>query len=239
MISVIIPVYNHANRLEKSLLSLANQEYNDFEVVIVNDGSTDNFKEVYNRIISNPKISKLKIELINQENKGAPAARNAGFEKSKGEYVIFWDADTIGKPSMLKLMLENLEKNLSPSYAYSQFKFGWKTMKSGIFSAERLKESNFIDTTSLMRRSSFVPFDEALLRFQDWDMWLTMLEQNKTGIFIPEVLYTKQVFGRNGMSKWLPKIFYKLPFRRYYREIVDYETSREIILAKHDPKTPK
>lgn len=229
LISIVIPVYNHAHTLERAVDSVFNQTYRPLEVIVVNDGSTDNFARAVQRIKIN--YPNLPIKVLNQENKGAPAARNAGLKEAKGEYVIFWDADTIGEPFMLEKMVEALEKNAAHSYAYSQFKFGWKIMKSQEFDPVALQKINYIDAGSLIRRSEAIPWDESLKRFQDWDLWLTMLEQKKTGVFIPEVLFRKIVQGRKNISSWLPSFAYKLPWKS--KRVRDYEAAREIILKKH------
>jgi hypothetical protein len=132
---------------------------------------------------------------------------------------------------MIEKMHDALIQHPSSSYVYSKFKFGWKTMHGGYFDAKKLKENNFIDTTSLLRRSDFCGFDESLKRFQDWDLWLTLLEKNKSGIFIPEVLYTKTTrFGR-GISSWLPSFAYHLPWK--IKAVKDFESAREVVARKH------
>ncbi|MFA7653608.1 MAG: glycosyltransferase family A protein [Candidatus Magasanikbacteria bacterium] len=226
LISVIIPVYNHAHTLERCLCSVASQTHRPLEVIVVNDGSTDNFSRVYKNI----KLS-LNIKLINQENKGAPAARNRGFKESHGDYIIFWDADVVAKPDMLAKMLAALKNNSQVSYAYSQFQFGWKKIKSNFFDADLLKRVNYIMCTSLIKRVDCPVWDELLKRFQDWDLWLTMLEQNKTGVFVPEVLFKAIVGGRVGISNWLPSFMYKLPWKT--KSVKRYEVARETILRKH------
>lgn len=224
LVSVIIPVYNHVHTLKKSLDSLALQAHEqDLQVIVVNDGSTDNFVL--------PDSKGLNIQLINQENLGAPAARNRGLKEAKGEYILFVDADTIFYPRMIAEMREALEKNPSSSYAYSQFRFGWKKIKSHAFDAGLLKKVNYIDTTSLIRAKDVIPFDETLKRFQDWDLWLTMAEQGKTGIFAPKILFRKMVGDRKGISSWLPSWFYRLPWKT--KKVREYEQAREIVLKKH------
>ncbi|MFC5413078.1 glycosyltransferase family 2 protein [Larkinella bovis] len=95
MFSVIIPIYNKADYLHNSILSVINQSFPDFELILVNDGSTDNSIN----IISN--ISDHRITIINQENLGASAARNRGAIESKYEYLTFLDADDWWHPDFL------------------------------------------------------------------------------------------------------------------------------------------
>lgn len=262
LISVIIPVYNHAHTLKKTLESIFNQIYRPLEVIVVNDGSTDNFDEVVKECLLLTDGDCIGagsvLSVISQPNSGAPVARNKGFAMSKGEYVIFWDADTLAHPQMLQKMFVYLQKHPEASYAYSQFKFGWKRIKSQHFDADKLKQLNYIDITSLIRRSALTvipseaiadegslssatvipvetgiqsPFDTHLKRFQDWDLWLTMLEQGKTGVFIPEVLYEKVVGNREGISNWLPKFMYQLPWKT--KQVKKYDNAKEIIVKKH------
>jgi len=231
LISVIIPVHNHAHTFFCTTKSLVNQTYRPIEVIVVNDGSTDDFASVQKDVEQFLFSNKIEYKFLNQTNAGAPAARNRGFAQSKGEYVIFWDADTVAVPSMLTKMHWALNDNPTASYAYSQFSFGFKKIRSHIFDKQLLKKINFIDTTSLLRRADFPGFDESIKRFQDWDLWLTLLEKNKTGMLVPEVLYKKLVGVRRGISSWLPSLFYRLPFK--IKRVKDYEAARDIIVKKH------
>lgn len=233
LVSVVIPVYNHAHTLGMCLGTLVWQARNqDLQVIIVNDGSTDNFHEELKKVLNTtPDMAALKPLVIDQENKGAPSARNRGAQIATGEYVIFLDADTFCYPDMIKMMREALEQNSMASYAYSQFRFGWKKIKSHEFDPGLLIKVNYVDTTSLIRRSDLAPFDESLERFQDWDLWLTMLEQNKIGIFVPKVLFRKIVRGRKGYSNWLPSFFYRLPWRT--KSVEEYEDAKRVVLQKH------
>ena len=104
MISIIIPVYNQAQKLILTLKSLALQTYSDYEVIIVNDGSTDNVEAIfsaYSKTIS----SSQRYVFLNQVNRGAPAARNRGWQEAQGEFFIFCDADAYLKPEALDTML--------------------------------------------------------------------------------------------------------------------------------------
>lgn len=226
MISVVIPVYNHAHTIRQCLESLAKQTFCPLEVVLVNDGSTDNFSEA----VKDLKFD-FDLKIINQENQGAPVARNHGFAQTSGELIIFWDADTIAHPQMLEKLARALTDNPKASFSYCQFKFGFKTIYSHEFDLELLRKVNYIDTTSLVRRADFCGFDESLKRFQDWDLWLTMTENGKTGVLVKEVLFKKIVGGREGISTWLPSWFYK--FNLGLKRIQKYNTAKEVIFKKH------
>ena len=86
-ISVVIPLYNKGFIISETLESLLAQTFTDFEIVIVNDGSTDNSFEIVSQFTDS------RINLFQQENKGAAAARNLGIEKATGELIAFLDAD--------------------------------------------------------------------------------------------------------------------------------------------------
>ena len=228
-ISVIIPVYNHAMALDRSLMTLFAQTLVPYEVIIVNDGSTDNVESVIKTWQT--KHPEIQWTILEQAHAGASTARNVGLRAATGELVIFWDADTVAKPEMLSKMYQALIENPTASYAYSHYRFGRKLIKSRPFNAARLKENNFIDTTSLMWKKDVEPFDEQLQRFQDWDLWLTLLEKNKTGVLVPEVLFSKIVGSRIGYSKWIPKFYFKLPWKP--AAVKRYLEAKAIVLKKH------
>lgn len=229
-VSIIIPTFQHRDTIGTCLLSLLNQTFKDYEIIVVNDGSTDNTAEILEKY-------KDKIKIITQENKGAPAARNKGFKESFGEFIIFCDADVKTRPEMLQKMLDALLEHKEYSYAYSSFKWGWKNFKLHEFDAEKLKRGNFITSTSLIRREHFPQsgWDESLKKFQDWDLWLTMLKEGHKGYWIPEYLFSVKP-RRNGISSWLPSFFHKIPWEKIGwipREIKKYNTALEIIKEKH------
>ncbi len=230
LISVIIPAYNHANSLPFCIESVFAQTYSNVEIIVVNDGSTDNTAGVLD-------YYKDRIRVVTEENKGANPARNRGLMQAKGDFVIFCDADVIMKPEMLKEMMRALNDHPEASYAYSGFKFGWKTFHGTAFDATLLRSTSFVHTTSLVRRADFPGFDESVMRLQDWDVWLTMLEQGKTGILVPGVLFYVRIDGASRIgSSWLPKIVYRIPWRRLFcqpERVRKYEEAKAIIKAKH------
>lgn len=104
MISVVIPLYNKDKQIVKTLYSVLKQTYPNFEVIVVNDGSTDNsLSEV-------SKISDSRIRLICQENKGVSAARNRGIQEAKSDYIAFLDADDEWQVDYLQTQMNLIKK---------------------------------------------------------------------------------------------------------------------------------
>jgi Glycosyltransferases involved in cell wall biogenesis len=230
MISVIIPVYNQAEKLKQTLISLNNQTYRDIEVIIVNDGSTDNPEKTFTDFLATNQ-SDLSFSYFNQTNLGAPAARNHGFRESKGEFLFFCDADAVLEPNALEVLLDVLIQYPGASYAYPSFKWGKKLFKGRPFDANALMKEPYIHTMALIRRSDFpeAAWDESIKKFQDWDLWLTMLENNKVGIFVDSFLFTVAPGGT--ISSWLPSFAYKLfPFLPAVKK---YNAAKAVIYAKH------
>lgn len=231
MISIIIPAYNRAKIIHKTFDSILDQTYRELEVVVVNDGSKDETEQVAEQYIKKFKEANIVFKFFNQTNQGAPSARNHGFRKSVGEYLMFCDADAELKPNALELLLQTLTNHPEASYAYASFLWGKKLFKVGAFDANRLKQGPFIHTMALIRREQLpaAGWDETIKKFQDWDMWLTMLEENHTGIWIDQVLYTIEPGGT--ISNWLPSFAYKL--LPWLPQVKKYNNAMVVIKAKH------
>src|SRR5215212_9338337 len=101
LVSVIIPCYNQAHFLGEAIESVLSQSYKNFEIIVVDDGSSDNTSEVAS--------SYEEVRLVRQENRGLSAARNAGITHSEGEYLVFLDADDRLLPKALEAGLECFE----------------------------------------------------------------------------------------------------------------------------------
>ncbi|MBI4435414.1 glycosyltransferase family 2 protein [Candidatus Uhrbacteria bacterium] len=229
-LSVIIPTYQHATTLPRALDSAFAQTRQPDEVIVVDDGSTDATVEALAPYRD-------RIGYLYQDNQGAPVARNRGFKQSTGELVIFWDADVIAEPMMLERLEDALKENPEAAWAYASFWWGRRLFQGRPFSAEALRSQNYIHTTALIRRKDFPGFDESLKRFQDWDLWLTMSEQGKVGIFVNESLYRVLVESdRPSYSRWLPKFVYQLPWRFLGwtpQAIRRYKAAHDVIVHKH------
>lgn len=105
--SLIVPVYNVEKYLDKCLSSIFLNTFKDFEVVIVNDGTTDNSEEIINKYLKKYK----NITYIKQKNKGLSSARNEGVKKAKGDYLLFIDSDDYIEKDMLETLNNNLNDN--------------------------------------------------------------------------------------------------------------------------------
>ncbi len=207
LVSVIIPCYQAEKTLENTLNDIFNQTYQNIEIIAVNDGSTDNTQQILNKYHD-------KIKIVNQSNKGASAARNRGFEESKGNFILFCDADINLKKNMIEKMTHILIENPNKSYCYSNFKFGIHTFDLFPFDPDRLRKENYISTMSLIRKECFIGFNESLKRFQDWDLWKRMLDKGYEGVWYPERLFIAPMAG--GISKYSFKNFLKIIKRRLF-----------------------
>jgi len=120
-VSVVVPIYNMGAVIEKCVNSLLNQDYSDFELILVNDGSTDNTKEICDRI----KEQNSKVKVIHTENRGSGPARNAGIQVAKGKYVYFPDADDFIAPHGLSTMVKAMDNG-----RFDLVVFGFKNVNS-------------------------------------------------------------------------------------------------------------
>ena len=105
-VSIIIPIYNVEEYLSQCLDSIVNQTYSNLEVILINDGSTDNCLEICNKY-----INKYNWKLINKKNGGLSSARNAGLKEFTGDYVYFIDSDDWVESTMLLECIQEIEKS--------------------------------------------------------------------------------------------------------------------------------
>lgn len=106
LLSIVVPVYNGEVYIENCINNILNQEYNDIEIIIVNDGSVDNTKTICERLKANNK----NIKLINLNNGGVSRARNIGITNSRGKYITFLDCDDKIERNMYKNLIDNIQK---------------------------------------------------------------------------------------------------------------------------------
>ncbi len=229
-VSIVIPVYNHAGTVGRTLQSVAAQTWPKVETIVVNDGSTDDLESAL--VPWRPDIT-----YLTQPNQGAPVARNLGAQRASGEYLLFLDADTWLHPELLTRLVQTLATHPEASWAYSNFRFGPKGFRLQEFSAPALRRLNYIHTSSLLRRRDFPGFDPSLTRFQDWDLWLTLSSQGRVGTWLPEELFrVSQTQGGMKASQWMPRFVYRLPLigtGRGSQTIRSYRQAEQVIRKKH------
>ncbi len=211
VISIIIPVWNQAEKIGDCLESLLQQSFTDWELIVVNDGSTDDIANVIERFQF--RFPSGRFHFFSKENEGSNPTRNYGAERAQGSFLLFSDADITFKPEALATMFKTLAENPDKSFAYCSFRYGSKLFRLFPYDEERLRRMPYIHSTSLIRREHFPGFDNSIRRLQDWDLWLTMLREGHTGIWIDSVLFDVKTGGH--ISSWLPKAAYKIfPFCR-------------------------
>ncbi|MFA5936186.1 MAG: glycosyltransferase family A protein [Patescibacteria group bacterium] len=230
-IAVVIPCYNHANILRRTLEALCRETVKPVEVVVVDDASQDDPGSIVREFEEMLPIRFVRLD----SHGGAPKARNEGAGRTTAPLLLFLDADAQLVPEALEEMRNLLEKHPEASFAYSNFLWGAKRFRGRIFDREALRQQNYIHTSSLLRRADFPGFDETLTKFQDWDLWLTMAENGKIGVWIDRDLYRIQP-REQGMSKWMPKIAYMIPWQKLGfqpKEVGRYREAEAIVKKKH------
>lgn len=191
LVSVIIPCFNKGRYLEETLNSVFNQTYQNFEVVIVNDGSTDEFT---NTLLQNANWPKTRI--IHTKNQGVVAARNTAVLNSSGKYILPMDGDDPIEPQYMEEAVELLEKDpkLKVVYCDADF-FGEINGKWDLpeYSFEKLLETNIIFVTAFSRREDFDAIGgwnpNTQYFFEDWDFFIATLERGGTVFKIPKTYF--------------------------------------------------
>lgn len=124
-ISIIIPVYNVENYLEDTIESVLRQSYTNIEIILINDGSTDNSKKVCESYAAQYGF----IYLIDQENGGLSKSRNVGMKKASGDYIIFLDSDDFWEDNLLDILVEYLYENTDVDYLFFRHSEYFETTK--------------------------------------------------------------------------------------------------------------
>ncbi|PIZ44424.1 hypothetical protein COY31_02670, partial [Candidatus Wolfebacteria bacterium CG_4_10_14_0_2_um_filter_39_18] len=156
-VSIIIPAYNAASFIGDSVRSALTQTYPNKEIVVVDDGSTDDTRAILEEYIKSGQI-----KYFYQENKGPAAARNLGIKNSSGEFIAFLDADDVWLPEKLKKQID-LFKNPKVGLVYSDMEFfgdkfpfkKYSEMTKGFYRGEAMRElikRNFIPISSVVLR---------------------------------------------------------------------------------------
>lgn len=198
-VSVIIPTYNSAAMVQEAIGSVLAQTYADLEVVVMDDGSTDDTESVVRRFGD-------RVRYFKQENQGVSAARNAGINKSLGDYVAFLDSDDLWLPEKLSAQIPLLEADPTLGLVYCD----WSVVsREALLQSSYLKDlpaasgyvfdeliqSGFILTSGVVLRRGCLDdvgaFDKSLAIAQDYDLWLRISYRWKIQL-VNRCLFTKR-----------------------------------------------
>lgn len=186
LITVIVPVYNKENQISRCIDSVLSQNYTNWELILVDDGSTDASSEIIKTYLSDDRII-----YIYKENGGVSSARNLGMKLKKGQWMIFLDADDYFLPNALELLLNNAIAN-SISVSSANFFVEVSDKRFGLCEGnKRIIKDNFkawffysyyIRAGSTLFKSSVMTnyeFDESLSRFEDVKFWFDVMRNEK------------------------------------------------------------
>jgi glycosyltransferase involved in cell wall biosynthesis len=202
LVSVIIPTFNCPEFLKAAIESVLAQAYTELEVVVVDDGSTDNTPEVVRQF-------KDRVRYVHQNNAGTAAARNTGIKSASGEVIAFLDHDDLWLPGKLERQIPPLlgDESVGMVFCGRQFFNTYTNEVTSTHPAEsELKVHDFLAHTTIalqsaiMRRTIFVDvgvFDENLLGTDDWEMCIRIAEKYRV-IGVPDVLVS--IRGHEGQQ---------------------------------------
>ncbi len=198
IISVIIPAYNAEKTIKQTIQSVLKQTFTDFELIIINDGSTDSTPEIINS------INDERIKVFSFANSGLACSRNRGIDLAKGEYISFLDADDLWTSNKLELQLKALQKNPEAKVAYSwvdyidengSFLYPGNHVSFSGNVYEQLLLTNFIENGSnvLIKMDAIQKvgnFDTSLIASEDWEFFLRLGRYYHFVVVpLPQILY--------------------------------------------------
>jgi len=230
ILSVVIPCHNHGEYIREALLSLELQTFKDFETLIVDDGSNDDYT-----LRTLEYLRSQGVRVLHQDKLNVAAALNYGISVARGKYVCCFAADDRLEPTYFEKCLCLLEANPGVSFAYSLVRtFGdenriWMTEQ---FDLRMLLEYNHVCATAVFVRAIWEQvggFDATLDGYEDWDFWIKAGKAGFRGALIPEVLFN---YRRHGMT------LNRQSDRRSQR-LIDHIKSNHAILFSHPGQIKK
>lgn len=185
LVSIVIPVYNGAEYLEKTVNSILSQHYSNFELLLVNDGSSDNSKKIIDGLL----LQDNRVKAFHKENGGVAAARNYGIDRAEGEFIAFCDQDDLWLPAKLTKQMQLFQNEKvglvycgSISYYSHLNKKNKKKLdnkyRGNVF--DKLVQVNMftcctaIARKSLLQETQAFDDDRALMGVDDWLAWLKL-----------------------------------------------------------------
>ena len=235
-ISVIIPCYNSGNYLMEAIESVKKSSHKySYEIVITNDGSTDK-----QTLLLLKELSQQGYLVLHQENRGPASARNTAINNSKGEYLLFLDADNKIKDSYIDKAVDILNSNEAIGVVYANPTYFGNIIKERVFvtrtfNIRDLIAENYIDMCSIVRKKvweSISGFDEkrVLIGHEDWDFWIRTSKLGWKFFYLNEELFYYRINNNSLISTIINNKKYQDVFKyiyekhhdlvfKYYREL--------------------
>ena len=192
LISVITPIYNSEKFLEAAIASVQNQTYPNWELILIDDASTDKSEKIAKEFFSeDPRIIYEKLPI----NQGPAVSRNRGIELARGEYIAFLDSDDFWAPDKLEIQLEFMQKN-NCEVSFTSYlhvdedgnSLGKRIVAMPVLTYEKQLRNNYIGNLTGMYRSTTIGkvFCPLLRKRQDWALWLEAIRlSGKPALGIP------------------------------------------------------
>lgn len=206
LISIVVPVYNASETINRCFVSVKNQSYRQWELLFIDDHSTDKSFELLVSIQKS--YPELKIHILKNNSKGVSSARNLGMKQAKGEYIAFLDADDYWHEDKLLIVSREIDNN-TLLYA-SAFAFELHPVKES-FTVSRISflkclvNNQFVTPSVVIKNGSGFLFNESLQYSEDYELWLRMLyDKPAKYIHLPLVVLNRPVRSAGGLSanKW-------------------------------------
>jgi glycosyltransferase involved in cell wall biosynthesis len=190
-VSVIIPCYNQGEYLDEAVNSVLAQTFQDFEIIIINDGSTDDFTNGKLKDYNKPKT-----KVIHTTNQGISAARNNGIRASSGEYILPLDADDLIGEKYLERAIDRFISVPNTKLVYCKAEFFGSEIGEWVldeYNFEKLLFNNMIFCSAIYRKNDYAKtmgYNENMIHgLEDWDFWLSLLNESDLVFKIPSVCF--------------------------------------------------
>lgn len=188
LVSIVIPCYNYAKYVDDAIGSVFAQTYKNIELIVINDGSTDNSDDVIRQA-----QKKYTFKYFNQANRGIVATRNRGVRLATGQFLIQLDADDMLPKNYVQTLINAAAKQKVDIFytAAKDLDTGRVVIDPPEFNIEILKHHNYIHASSMVRLEAIkkYKYDQYLndKGLEDWDMFLMMCLDGATGLYVKEV----------------------------------------------------
>lgn len=251
LVSVIIPCYNYGHFVGQTIESLFKQSHKDWEAIVVDDGSSDNTKEVVAEYMQKD----ARVKYIYQENQGLPSARNTGIEAARGAFIQFLDSDDLLQTDKLKQQVAYLTKHQEVDVVYSGLRYfydntpevlhhtingknhSWHLQKSGIglqLAPFLIISCVIMPPMPMLRREAMLTkvglFTKDLPSCEDWEFWIrcTLANLNIHYLKVPKTLSLMRIHGTSMTQNRIVMVPSFIEVRNRLRDILPNEDLKKL-----------